>query len=152
MSKTALAANHLKLFAAALLAATLGGCAGGSVSHYGEQNHAGPGPMSGMSSQAFADQVYLDGTGPSARRARVETAPVRRIAAEPNTSGVTRPVVNSRPLAIERDPAPQQISASTTGSRSATTDANKPFTDQWWEKERLADARLKSRMNICRGC
>lgn len=28
----------------------------------------------------------------------------------------------------------------------------KPFTEEWWERERAIDARLRARINICRGC
>jgi len=58
-------------------------------------------------------------------------------------------VANSRPLAIERSDA---VSGSTTGARTqAQNDPNKPFSEAWWERERIEDARLKQRMNICRG-
>ena len=43
--------------------------------------------------------------------------------------------------------------SSTTGTRSSVqNDANKPFSEQWLENERRENERLKSRMNICRGC
>jgi hypothetical protein len=139
---------HARFLVAAALAAALGGCVSSSGGGYPVQNATGqPIPH-----HALADEVFLDGTGPSARRlARMpSTAVVERRYAEPQLAGApTRAVVRSRPTAIERADAV----SSTTGSRSSVpSDANKPFSDQWWEKERREDARLKRVMDICRGC
>ena len=73
-----------------------------------------------------------------------------RLYAEPIPAGApTRAIVRSRPTAIER----ADSMSSTTGTRNpAQNDANKPFSEQWWENERREDARIKSKMNICRGC
>jgi hypothetical protein len=140
-----------KLVAAAVLVtslgASLGGCAGGG-SYFAEQ----PGPNHPFSNAALSDDVFVDGTGKSARR-DVAAGPTRyyeAAAAEPGAP--TRAVARSRPLAIERSDA---VSGSTTGSargQQAQNDPNKPFSDAWWENERREDARLKAQMNICRGC
>jgi hypothetical protein len=140
-------AIHARFLAAAALATALGGCvsSGGS---YPVQNATGqPIPH-----HALADEVFLDGTGPSARRlARMpSTTVVERRYAEPLPAGApTRAVVRSRPTAIER---PGAVSSTTGARNSVQSDVNKPFSDQWWEKERREDARLKRVMDICRGC
>ncbi len=129
------------------LGASLGGCAGGG-SYYAEQ----PGPNHPFSNAALSDDVFVDGTGKSARR-DVAAGPTRyyeAAAAEPGAP--TRAVARSRPLAIERSDA---VSGSTTGSarsQQARNAPSKPFSDAWWENERREDARLKAQMNICRGC
>jgi hypothetical protein len=145
-----------RLLAAAALALGLSGC--GSVgSGYQVENATGqPIPH-----HALADEVFLDGTGPTARNlAQRPVAPVvERHYAEPVPPGApTRAVARSRPTALER---PDAVSA-TTGSRHSTRaearaeakpgDANRPFSDEWMEKERREDARLKRIMNICGGC
>ncbi len=107
-----------------------------------------PAPGHPVSDTALADEVYLDGTGPTARR-HGAAQPAERVSVVPQPGGPTRPVVRSRPLAIERADA----ISSTTGARtSGTSEADKPFSESWWAKERAEDARLKARMNICRGC
>jgi hypothetical protein len=127
------------LMALAVLLTGVAGCAGSRTTSL---------PGEPFSEAALADEVYLDGTGPSARRAAAVPA-AETIYAAPaiQPGGVTRPVVRSRPTAIERD-----VSASTTGSRSTGRSADKPFSEAWWERERAEDARLKAGMNICRGC
>jgi hypothetical protein len=92
--------------------------------------------------------VYLDGTGPTAEAA--ERAEARREAArqaqESRTAARPRPSVP--PAARAED-----ISARTTGSRSqAANEPLKPYSEEWWDKEKREDARLKAKMNICRGC
>jgi hypothetical protein len=137
---------HVKFLAAAALAAALGGCISTGGGYQVENATGQPIPQ-----HALADEVYLDGTGPTARRlAQPSPNVVERRYAEPTPAGApTRAVVRTRPTAIER---PDNVS-STTGSRnSAQNDANKAFSDQWWENERRQDARIKSMMNICRGC
>ncbi len=99
----------------AALGAVLAGCAAGI--------EARSLPEQPLADEAPADDIYLDGTGPTARAAQPE--PARRA---------------------------DDVSASTAGSRAASREGQKPFTEQWWEKERREDARLKARMNICRGC
>jgi len=140
-------AIHMKLIAAAACAAALSGCVSAGGSHQVENATGQPIPH-----HALADDVYLDGTGPSARRlARMPSGnAVEHLYANPVPAGSpTRAVVRSRPTAIERADAV----SSTTGSRHASQgEANKPFSDQWWEKERSEDARLRNIMNICRGC
>lgn len=149
---------HLKFAGIALgavvVGAALGGCAG-SVNHYVQDA-----PISPVSRQALADEVYLDGTGPTARRAaggRDNTVEMLQVAPPPS-SGPSHAVARTRPTAI---PRAEDMSASTTGARNSTQgtsaqsaqgDPNKPFSDQWWEKEKREDARLRDRMNICRGC
>jgi hypothetical protein len=138
---------HMKLLAAGAFALALSGCVSTGGSHHVENATGQPIPH-----HALADEVFLDGTGPTARRLarQPSTGVVERRYAEPLPPGApTRAVARSRPTALER---PDAVS-STTGSRhSAQNDANKPFSDQWWEKERREDARLKGIMNICRGC
>ena len=123
--------THWTLLVIATIGAALGGCAGGA-------NYTQSAPGHPVHYEALADEVYLDGTGPSARRQAV----------------TPRRVVRSRPA--DTPPAVNRadsISASTTGTRaSASNESQKPFSDQWWEKESREDARLKARMNICRGC
>jgi hypothetical protein len=139
---------HMRLLAAAAFAVALSGCVSTGGSHQQVENATGqPIPY-----HALADDVFLDGTGVTARRlARQPShAVVERHYAEPLPAGApTRAVARSRPTALERPDA----ASSTTGARhSAQDDANKPFSDQWWERERREDARLKGIMNICRGC
>jgi hypothetical protein len=138
---------HMKVLAAAALALTLAGCVS-SGSGYQVENATGqPIPH-----HALADEVFLDGTGPTARRlAQTPRGNVveRRYAEPPAPGAPTRAVVRTRPTAIER----ADNVSSTTGSRhSVQNEADKPFSDQWWEKERREDARLKRVMDICRGC
>jgi hypothetical protein len=91
---------HARFLVTAALAAALGGCVS-SGGGYPVQNATGqPIPH-----HALADEVFLDGTGPSARRlARAPaTAVVERRYAEPQLAGApTRAVVRTRPTAIER--------------------------------------------------
>jgi hypothetical protein len=138
---------HVKFMAAAALAAALAGCVSTGSSYHVENATGQPIPH-----HALADEVFLDGTGPTARRLAnaPSTTAIERRSAEPLPAGApTRAVVRTRPTAIER----ADDVSSTTGARgSAQSDPNKPFSDQWWEKERREDARLKSLMNICRGC
>jgi hypothetical protein len=93
----------------------------------------------------------LDGTGPSSRRAG---STVRYQADAPAPGAPSRAIAQSRPLAIERE-ARADVITGTTGARGQAqgqNDPNKPFSDAWWERERAEDARLKAKMNICRGC
>jgi hypothetical protein len=135
------------LAAAALatsLATNLGGCAGGANYYAGQ-----PGPGHPFSNNALSEEVFLDGTGPSARQAG---RTIRYQAEAPASAAPSRAVASSRPLAIERE-ARSDVVSGTTGARSqGQNDPNKPFSDAWWERDRAADARLQSRMNICRGC
>jgi hypothetical protein len=139
-----------KFLAAAALATSLGGCAGGANYYAGQ-----PGPNHPFSNNALADEVFLDGTGPSSRQAG---RTIRYQAETPAPGAPSRAVANSRPLAIEREARSDAVSG-TTGARSQSrsqsqgqSDPNKPFSDAWWERERAEDAKLQSRMNICRGC
>jgi hypothetical protein len=138
---------HIKILALAACAAGLSGCAGVGSAYQVENATGRPIPH-----HALADDVFLDGTGVTARR--LAHAPsgtvVERSQVEPLPPGApTRAIVRSRPTAIERADAV----SSTTGARnSLQNDVNKPFSDQWWEKERREDDRLKRVMNICRGC
>ncbi len=138
---------HMKVLAAIASAAALSGCVSSGSSYQVENATGQPIPH-----HALADEVFLDGTGPTARR--LAQTPrgnvVERRYAEPLPAGApTRAVVRTRPTAIER----VDSVSSTTGSRSSVqNEANKPFSEQWWEKERAADARLKRVMDICRGC
>lgn len=132
----------LNFLAAAAVTAGLAGC---GTSQYAAQ----PGAGHPFSNNALADDVFLDGTGATSRRVG-SNAPVRIQAEAPPPGAPTQAVARSRPLAIERSDA---VSGSTTGSRTqARTDPNKPFSDAWWERERIEEARLKQGMNICRGC
>ena len=138
---------HMKVLAAIASAAAFSGCVSSGSSYQVENATGQPIPH-----HALADEVFLDGTGPTARR--LAQTPrgnvVERRYAEPLPAGApTRAVVRTRPTAIER----VDSVSSTTGSRSSVqNEANKPFSEQWWEKERAADARLKRVMDICRGC
>lgn len=73
------------------------------------------------------DPVYLDGTGPGAQTA--DQAEPRQIARRP-VSAAARPARAERPAA----------------------EPLKPYSDEWWDKEKREDARLRQKMNICRGC
>jgi hypothetical protein len=144
MGMTATCARFL---AAAAMAATLGGCVSSGGGYPVENATGQPIPH-----HALADEVFLDGTGPTARRLARTPSPavVERRYAEPLPPGApTRAVARSRPTAIER---PEAVSSTTVSRNSVPGDANKPFSDQWWEKERSEDARLKRVMDICRGC
>jgi hypothetical protein len=82
--------------------------------------------------------IYADGTGPGAEA--LERAETRRQA-----SRAPRPAA---PTARAED-----LSARTVGSRTqAQGEALKPYSEEWWDKENREDARLRQRMNICRGC
>jgi len=119
----------------------------GGGSYYAEQ----PGPNHPFSNAALSDEVFVDGTGKTSRR-DVVAGPTRYQAAAVEPGAPTRAVARSRPLAIERSDA---VSGSTTGAargQQAQNDPSKPFSDAWWEAEKLEDARLKAKMNICRGC
>lgn len=133
-------------------AAALGGCAGGA-NHYVQDTPAASQPYRGspLPRQALADEVYLDGTGVSARRmAGARDEGVETLQVAPPAGGPSHAVARSRPTAIPRN---EDISASTTGSRNSTSsEANKPFTAEWMAKEKAQDDRLRARMNICRGC
>jgi hypothetical protein len=138
---------HIKLLAVAACAAALSGCASAGSGYQVENATGQPIPR-----HALEDEVYLDGTGVTARRLAhtPSTTTVERSYAEPLPPGSpTRAVARSRPTAIER----ADNMSSTTGSRnSVQNEVNKPFSDQWWEKERREDERLKRMMDICRGC
>jgi hypothetical protein len=138
---------HMKVLAAVASAAMLSGCVSSGSSYQVENATGQPIPR-----HALADDVFLDGTGTTARRLPQNSRGyvAERHHAEPLPPGApTRAVVRTRPTAIER---PDNVS-STTGSRSSVqNEADKPFSDQWWEKERREDARLKRVMDICRGC
>jgi hypothetical protein len=137
---------HIKLLVIGACAAALSGCVSAG-SGYQVENAAGrPLPQ-----HAMADEVFLDGTGVTARNLpQPSRTVVERRYAEPLPPGApTRAVARSRPTAIE----PADNLSSTTGARtSVQADASKPFSEQWWEKERREDARLKRVMDICRGC
>jgi hypothetical protein len=134
-----------KLIAAALLATSLGGCAGGG-NYYAEQ----PGPNHPFANSALSDEVFVDGTGQTSRRAVAES-PTRYQATGAEPGAPTRAVARSRPLAIEREARSDAVSG-TTGARGSSLNTDKPFSEAWWEREKLEDARLKARMDICRGC
>lgn len=140
-------AIQMKLLAAAALAVTLSGCAGGGSGYQVENATGQPIPH-----HALADEVFLDGTGVTSRR--LAQTPrgtvVERHYAEPVAPGApTRAVVRTRPTAIER----VDNVSSTTGSRNSVQSGHdKAFSEQWWEKERAAEARMKRVMDICRGC
>lgn len=132
--------------------AALGGCAGGA-NYYVQDAPAAGQPYHGspLPRQALADEVYLDGTGVTARRmAGTPDTSVETIRVAPS-SGPSHAVARNRPTAIPRN---EDISASTTtGSRNSTaSEPNKPFTAEWLAKEKAEDDRLRNRMNICRGC
>jgi tartrate dehydratase beta subunit/fumarate hydratase class I family protein len=136
--------------AVAACTAALAGCVSAGSDYQVENATGRPIPH-----HALADEVYLDGTGVTARNlAQPQSRVVERRYAEPLPAGApTRAVVRSRPTAIER--ADNVSSTSTTGSRTsgrADASASKPFSDQWWENERRQDERLKRMMDICRGC
>lgn len=132
-----------------VMGVSLGGCAGGANYHVQST------PNSPLPRHALADEIYLDGTGPSARRsmavrdAEVETLHV----APPPAGSPSHAVARTRPTAIPRADNISASSAGTSGSRNSTpSDATKPFSRAWWEKEEQEDARLRDRMTICRGC
>jgi hypothetical protein len=137
---------HMKLLAAAACAAALSGCVSSGGGYQVENATGQPIPH-----HALADEVFLDGTGRTARRlAHTPPNVVERRYAEPAAPGApTRAIVRTRPTAIER---PDAVSSTTGARNSVQNDTNKPFSDQWWEKERREDARLKRVMDICRGC
>lgn len=133
------------------VAAALGGCAGGANYYVQDTPPSQPYAGSPLPRQALADEVYLDGTGITARRATgAADYSVETVQVAPPSGGPSHAVARSRPTAIPRN---EEISASTTGSRNSTTsETNKPFTTEWMAKEKAEDDRLRSRMNICRGC
>lgn len=149
--------NRLRYLALAVCAAALSGCVSTGGSYHVENATGQPIPQ-----HALADDVFLDGTGPTARRMARMPAVVERHYAEPLPPGApTRAIARTRPTAIERADsvsstagvAASANASATTGSRSAIqSDPNKPFSEQWWQREKQEEARLKSIMNICRGC
>jgi hypothetical protein len=140
-------AIHIKLMAVVACAAALSGCVSAGGGYQVENATGQPIPH-----HALADEVFLDGTGVTARRLAhtPSTAVVERHYAEPLRPGApTRAIARTRPTAIERA---DNVSSTTGARNSVQNDANKPFSDQWWEKERREDARLKRVMDICGGC
>lgn len=138
---------HIKLLAVAACAAALSGCVSAGSGYQVENATGKPIPH-----HALADEVFLDGTGRTARRlAHMPSSDVvERRYAEPAAPGApTRAIARTRPTAIER---PEDVSSTTGARNSVRNEANKPFSDQWWENERREDARLKRVMDICRGC
>lgn len=82
--------------------------------------------------------IHADGTEPGATA--LERAETRRQA-----GGASRPAVQAARA--------EDLSARTVGSRAqAQREALKPYSEEWWDKENREDARLRQRMNICRGC
>jgi hypothetical protein len=94
------------------------------------------GCSSGMSryAQDEPSSYYLDGNAPRTER----TGSVRRTA-------------RRAPAASE---ARAEDTSSTTGTRAAPREqgALKPYSQEWWDNENNQDARIKQKMNICRGC
>ena len=94
------------------------------------------GCSSGMSryAQDEPSSYYLDGNVPRTER----TGSVRRTA-------------RRAPVATE---ARAEDVSTTTGTRAAPSEqgALKPYSQEWWDKENSQDARIKQKMNICRGC
>jgi len=88
-----------------------------------------------------AADTYLDGTGPAAQAA--EEAEARRQAGRPAPAAAPGP---------SRAARAEDLSARTTGSRAPAAEPLKPYSEEWWAKENREDARLKQKMNICRGC
>jgi hypothetical protein len=126
--------SHRFFVLLALAAATaVAGCSSsGAISRY---TYDSPEAANQAGNQAG---MYLDGTGPAAEAA--ERAETRRQAPRQ----AARPVPRTRA---------EDISARTTGSRTqASPEPLKPYSDEWWEKENREEARLKQKMNICRGC
>jgi hypothetical protein len=120
----------LTMLAVAAGGAALSGCSSsGTLARY---THDSP-------EAARQAGIYLDGTGPSAESA--ERAQNRPQPAQPVKRAQARPVQ-----------PPQDVSARTTGSRPAQSEPLKPYSDEWWERENREDARLRQKMNICRGC
>jgi hypothetical protein len=120
-----------RIFVTLTLAAALGGCS--SSSTFSRYTYDSP------EAAQEAAGIYLDGTGPTAEAA--EQAETRR-----QTARAPRP-------AAPRTARAEDLSARTTGSRSqAKGEPLKPYSEEWWEKENREDARLKQKMNICRGC
>lgn len=91
--------------------------------------------------------LYLDGTGPTAEAAA--QADARRDAARQAQESR-----QARPQPPRTAARAEDLSArTTTGSRTQPArEPLKPYSDEWWEKENREDARLKQKMNICRGC
>ena len=110
-------AIHIKFLAAAAVAAALGGCVSSGSNYHVENATGQPIPH-----HALADEVFLDGTGPSARRmANMPSSTVveRRYVEPPPPGAPTRAIVRTRPTAIER----ADNMSSTTGSRSSAQNA-----------------------------
>ncbi len=130
----------LRWFAAFPLVIALGGCTG-TAGVYRVENASGqPIPP-----HALADDVFLDGTGPSARMlARTSRHGNRRHAKPQHSFSATR-TVGAAPF----DRAENVIG--TTGARSSSTQDAKSF-QEWVEDEKRQDARMRTIMNICRGC
>ena len=141
-----------RALAVGALCAALAGCAGGA-NYYVQDNSAATNPYPGspLPRQALADDVYLDGTGVTARRmGGAPDTSVETVRVSPPAGGPSHAVARSRPTAIPRN---EEMSSATTGARaSVSNEANKPFTAEWMAREKAADDRLRSRMSICQGC
>lgn len=115
-----------KLLAAAGLSLCLGACSSGMSRTVQDA------PGDPASNSAY----YLDGTGPSMER-----------------TGSTRKAARRAPAIAN---ARADDMSSTTGSRNAAPARDestpKPYSQEWWDREGREDARLKQKMNICRGC
>ncbi len=143
---------HTKLLAVSAVALALSGCGStGGGGNYQVENATGQ----PLPHHVLADEVFLDGTGPTARRLAQmpsgSSTVVERRDAEPVPAGApTRAIVRTRPTALEPHAA-----SSTTGSRHSSSASGQPqraYSEEWWAKQRQEDARLNRVVNICRGC
>jgi len=124
-----------------MMCAILGGCAG-LPAHY--DAGAAPRAYGPLSQQALADEIYLDGTGPATGSSSRRPARAARVPA--------RSAVETAQIA----PIPQSdvlsSAAATTPRPAAQGEADKADTGDWLEREKAADARLRDKLRICRGC
>lgn len=123
----------------AVLSLLIAGCAGTQGVHYIENATGQPFPR-----HALADEVFLDGTGPTARRLALNR-PAARYAKPLPTGKPTRAI--GRPQSTEVGAT--DVTSSTTGSRSSVTGGAKTF-NEWLDDERRQDARMRAIMDICR--
>ncbi len=126
--------------------AALAGCSSsGTLSRYTHDSPEAARQAAGTAQQAgtyqadpHQDGTYLDGTGPTAGAAEREE--------------LRRQARGAAPVAAQAVRS-DSLSSRTTGSRpQGAAERLKPYSEEWWDKEKREDARLKQKMNICRGC
>ena len=124
-----------------MICAILGGCAGIPAQY---DAGAAPKAYGPLPHQALADEIYLDGTGPSiGPSARRPARQARNFTRSTVESAEIAPIPRADVLSSAAATAPRPVARS--------EDDTADITD-WREREKAADARLRDKLRICRGC